>query len=39
MEREYGFEKLSALQKSRSLVKQIYCLTKELLSEERCCLA
>ena len=38
MEREYGFEKLSALQKSRSLVKQIYCLTKELLSEERFCI-
>ena len=38
MEREYGFEKLSAWQNSRSLVKQIYCLTKELPSEERCCL-
>ena len=38
MEREYGFEKLSALQKSRSLVKQIYCLTKELPSEERFCI-
>jgi len=38
MEREYGFEKLSAWQNSRSLVKQIYCLTKELPSEERYCL-
>ncbi len=38
MEREYGFEKLNAWQNSRSLVKQIYCLTKELPSEERCCL-
>jgi four helix bundle protein len=38
MEREYGFEKLSAWQNSRSLVKQIYCLTKELPSEERFCI-
>jgi len=37
MEREYGFEKLSAWQNSRSLVKHIYCLTKELPPEERFC--
>ena len=36
--REYGFEKLSVWQNSRSLVKQIYCLTKELPSEERFCI-
>ena len=36
--REYGFEKLSVWQNSRSLVKQIYCLTKQLPSEEKFCL-
>jgi four helix bundle protein len=35
MEREYSFEKLSVWQNSRSLVKQIYCLTKQLPSEEK----
>jgi len=38
MKREYGFEKLSAWQNSRSLVKKNYCLTKELPSEERFCI-
>jgi four helix bundle protein len=33
--REYGFEKLSVWQNSRELVKQVYCLTKQLPSEER----
>lgn len=35
MEREYSFEKLSVWQNSRSLLKQIYCLTKQLPSEEK----
>ena len=33
--REYGFEKLSVWQNSRKLVKQVYCLTKQLPSEEK----
>ncbi len=33
--REYGFEKLSVWKNSRSLVKQIYFLTKQLPSEEK----
>ena len=33
--REYGFEKLSVWQNSRELVKQVYCLTKQLPSEEK----
>jgi len=33
--REYGFEKLSVWQNSRKLVKEIYCLTKQLPSEEK----
>jgi len=36
--REYGFEKLSVWQNSRNLVKQIYCHTKQLPSEEKFCL-
>lgn len=35
MIRQYGFEKLSVWQNSRNLVKDIYCLTKSLPSEER----
>ena len=38
MEREYSFEKLSVWQNSRNLVKQIYCHTKQLPSEEKFCL-
>ena len=35
MIREYGFEKLSVWQKARKLVKEIYCLTRSLPTEEK----
>lgn len=35
MIRIYGFEKLSVWQKSRQLVKQIYCLTMDMPKEEK----
>ena len=35
MNRQYGFERLSVWQNSRKLVKDIYCLTKNLPTEER----
>jgi len=35
MTRQYGFEKLSVWQNSRKLVKEIYCLTKALPTDEK----
>ncbi|HQH50010.1 MAG TPA: four helix bundle protein [Candidatus Cloacimonadota bacterium] len=35
MIRVYGFEKLSAWQNARKLVKEIYCLTRMMPAEEK----